>query len=147
TNTCASHCDARSPDNSLSVDNRPFDTLGPDGLFPWAPKPKGNLAAELEARQRAWFDEWWAEYWLHKSKKAAYAAFRKCVKTEKRFQQIMTATRAQKSEMLEREPRHRPYATTWLRQERWNDEIEPTPTPTKRTHDEWPEFPQGEFPQ
>jgi hypothetical protein len=37
----------------------------------------------------------------------------------------MAAVRAQKPEMLQREPAKRPYASTWLNGERWEDELQP----------------------
>lgn len=76
----------------------------------------------LNAQQDAWFEEWWAAYWLKKSRKRARAAFGKYVRTEARFREVMAATRAQNPEMQRREPQHRPHGETWLNGERWNDE-------------------------
>jgi hypothetical protein len=84
-----------------------------------------DRASELASRQGTWFKAWWAEYWHRRSKKAAWNVFRKCVKTEERFQVVMAAMRAQKAEMLQREPSKRPYGATWLNGERWEDELAP----------------------
>jgi hypothetical protein len=84
----------------------------------------------MTAEQGAWFAEWWREYWRRVAKKSAAQAFRKHVRTESRFQEVMKATRAQKPEMLEREPEKRPHGATWLNQERWTDE--PTSWATAR---------------
>ena len=74
-------------------------------------------------QQDEWFEQWWPEYFLHKAKRAARDAFMKHVRTEARFREVMTATRAQKAEMLAREPGKRPHGATWLNGERWTDEL------------------------
>jgi hypothetical protein len=124
--TCASD-DARA---SISMENLPFDTLDvlpntepngkPDRVNGRAPR---LTSANLTTEQERWFTAWWGEYWLHKAKKPAREAFRKQVKTEERFQQVMAATRAQGPEMLSRESSKRPHGATWLNGERWEDEI------------------------
>jgi hypothetical protein len=81
---------------------------------------------ELTPEQELWFTTWWGEYWLHRAKKAAREAFRKQVKTSERFDQVIAATRAQKKDMLTREPSKRPHGATWLNGERWTDEITAT---------------------
>jgi hypothetical protein len=90
-----------------------------------AAKNGNGRAPELASQQEAWFKGWWAEYWHKRAMKAAYHAFRKQVKTEDQFQVVMAAVRAQKPEMLQREPAKRPYASTWLNGERWEDELQP----------------------
>jgi hypothetical protein len=76
----------------------------------------------MTPEQEGWFTGWWAEYWLHKARKAARQAFAKQVRTAARFQQVMAATQAQKPEMLTRESSKRPHGATWLNGERWEDE-------------------------
>jgi hypothetical protein len=139
TNTRAPKADALAVGNPLSIDDPPFSTLDPDGLFPDELPQKRNPCAELEEQQRAWFAEWWATYWLHRAKKPAAEAFRKAVKTEARFREVLGATKAQAAEMLSREPAKRPYGATWLRAERWEDEMEPT-SPRPATADDYPEL-------
>jgi hypothetical protein len=80
--------------------------------------------------------EWWTEYWLRKAKKPAREAFAKRVTTEERFLQVMTATRAQRAEMLSKEPVKRPHAATWLNQERWEDEPDAVALPKRDDTDE-----------
>ena len=70
------------------------------------------------------FNTWWGEYWLHRARKPARAAFGRHVRTEKRFERVMAATRAQKPEMLNRDASKRPHGATWLNAERWNDELD-----------------------
>lgn len=114
-------CRAKSskcPPREISTDNLPFDA--PELGDPY------SLAGEddsLTPKQSEWFTEWWAAYWLKKSKKDAMAAFGKHVCTEVRFREVMAATRAQSPEMLSREPQHRPHGATWLNGERWVDEV------------------------
>jgi len=92
-----------SPDPNAKVKTRPICAMTPE--------------------QEAWFSQWWSEYWLHKAKKAAREAFRKAVTTDALFQKIMAATRAQKPEMLGRDPSKQPHGASWINGERWNDEI------------------------
>jgi hypothetical protein len=97
---------------------------GHDQLFGTLEKtiPVAKRASQMSAEQEGWFTTWWAEYWRHVAKKAAREAFRKKVRTVARFEQVMTATRAQKTEMLSREESVRPHGATWLHGERWADE-------------------------
>jgi hypothetical protein len=121
-NICAS--DARLSDSlDLSIDNPPFDTLEPHGLFP-VPESLDPQRERREFRERQdqWFEQWWEIYWLKKSRKRAQESFDRRVQTKERFQEVMEATRAQSAEMLSREPQHRPHGATWLNGERWNDE-------------------------
>jgi hypothetical protein len=118
---CASD-DARVSDSLLSIDQPPFETAAPNAQFPVEPKKPGQSIDGLTPQQDVWFAVWWADYWLRKSRKAARQAFAKQVKSVGRFEQVMAATQAQTAEMLTREPQHRPHGSTWLRQERWEDE-------------------------
>lgn len=107
---------------AVSVDEPPFDTTESDALFPGGESAPKNERQKLEAQQDSWFAEWWAVYWLKKSRKRAREAFGRHVRTEARFQQVMEATRAQSPEMLSREPQYRPHGATWLNSERWDDD-------------------------
>jgi len=123
-NICASD-NARLTDLSLSVDQPPFETTEPNAVFPLVEKRRAKSNQEkMTSQQEAWFSEWWDAYWLHKAKKATREAFRKNVQTEERFQQVLTATKAQTPAMMAREPQHRPHGATWLNAERWEDEVE-----------------------
>jgi hypothetical protein len=113
----ASKNDARVGELSAVATIRRPNTAEPDGCPPLGASSSRASAAQVEA----WFNEWWAEYWLHKAKKPAREAFSKLATTPERFQRIMAATRAQRGEMLARPPDKRPYGATWLNQERWND--------------------------
>jgi hypothetical protein len=62
------------------------------------------------------------------SKKPAERAFRQHVRTQAKFEIVMAGMRAQKPEMLRREEGYRPYASTWLNGERWEDELHPAPS-------------------
>jgi hypothetical protein len=87
-------------------------------------------APGLAAQQEAWFRCFWGEYWRRRSKKAARNAFRQHVRTQAQFEVVMAAMRAQKPEMLRREEEKRPYASTWLNGECWQDELEPASAPS-----------------
>ena len=80
----------------------------------------------LMYQQELWFETFWDEYWLKKSKKPAWEAFQEHVRTEERFQVVIAAVRAQSSEMEDRkiDGRTPPYAANWLNDERWEDELQ-----------------------
>lgn len=121
-NICASQTDARVGEFP-SINDAAFETTEPNGTFAEKKaEPKTPTIRSMTPQQEAWFAEWWSEYWRHRGKKEARAVFAKQVKTEERFSQVMAATKAQKPEMLARNPEHRPYPATWLRGERWEDE-------------------------
>jgi hypothetical protein len=124
-----------------SIDEPPFETTEPDALFvvdtPREVKPSSR---EMTPQQEQWFAAWWSEYWLGRAKKAAREAFRKQVKTEARFQQVMAATRAQSAEMKAREEGKRPHGATWLNGERWEDEVEQPRQQPQRASDDYPEL-------
>ncbi len=100
-----------------------------------------SRGGEMPPQQHAWFKEWWASYWLPKSKKQAEEAFAVRVRTEDIYRKVMAATMAQRNEMLEREPRYRPYGSTWLNGERWKDEESPAARPPRgQQTDDYPEL-------
>jgi hypothetical protein len=137
-NICASpHGNARV--SALpSIDEPPFETTEPDAVFSVEPATRTIPGRETNSEQEDWFSQWWDEYWLHRAKKAAHEAFRRHVRTEARFRQVLAATRAQKPEMLSRERSKRPHGATWLNQERWEDEIDAV-EPAGRS-DDYPEL-------
>lgn len=137
-NTCASHTDARLG-GSLSIDNPPFGTTEPDGVVSTETAHRAKPSREFTAEQDRWFTTWWIEYWRRVAKKRAREAFRKQVRTEGRFQQVMAATRAQKPEMLTREESKQPHGATWLNDERWEDET--TSVAPSKAQDDYPELP------
>jgi hypothetical protein len=116
--TCASQSDTRVSDHSLPQLKRKRVPIG------------GGKKASAE--QVGWFDQFWAAYWLRKSKKDAFAAFCKNVKMPERFAEVIAAVAAQKPEMDSRQPQHRPLAASWLHAERWADE---PPEPAKPAPD------------
>jgi len=135
TKTCASpDGDARDPQPDT-----PSEASEERASFPREPKSR-DTSKDLFTLQEAWFNEWWAEYWLRKSKEPARRAFRKHVRTEAQFRQVMAATKEQKQEMLGRERQHRPYGATWLNDKRWEDETTPDESPrvaTGPTYQKW----------
>ena len=100
-----------------------------DSLFP-IPQKEKKPDPRLE-----WFDQFWEAYWRKVSRKAAVAAFLKCVKNQARLDEVMAAVQSQSAEMLGRSPEKRPHASTWLNQERWNDELIEAATPQRTAMD------------
>ena len=118
---------------AVSIDNPPFDTTEPDALFTGGESASKNERRKLEAQQDLWFADWWASYWLKKSRKRAREAFGRHVRSGARFRQVMEATRTQSAEMLSREAQHRPHGATWLNGERWDDETATPAAPKPET--------------
>jgi hypothetical protein len=84
--------------------------------------PKNSPASDpKEDQQLGWFNQWWDIFWLKRSRKRAFDVFRKVVRSDRTFQQVMDATRKQLPEMMAKDERHRPYPETWLSGERWLD--------------------------
>ncbi len=90
-------------------------------------------APEIIDNTDAWFREFWKVYPKHKAKTAAEKSFRRKCNTAEDFDTIMTGLRSViENEWKNRDPQYIPYPTTWLNQERWNDEI----TPRQKSLDE-----------
>ena len=90
-------------------------------------------APEIIDNTDAWFREFWKVYPKHKAKTAAEKSFRRKCNTAEDFDTIMTGLRSViENEWKNRDPQYIPYPTTWLNQERWNDEV----TPRQKSLDE-----------
>lgn len=90
-------------------------------------------APEIIDNTDAWFREFWKLYPKHKAKTAAEKSFKRKCRTAEDFDTIMTGLRTViENEWKNRDPQYIPYPTTWLNQERWNDEI----TPRQKSLDE-----------
>ena len=137
TNTCASG-DAQF-DDLPPIDDPPLRTTEPGALF--AVEPISQQGPEPEAVQLSWFQRWWAIYWRKRDRKKAWLAFKRHVRTQARFEQVMKATKAQASEMFGKEEKYRPHGATWLNGERWDDETEKAPLRPSQAVDEYPELP------
>ena len=98
-------------------------TNNPPTVPPAGGRVTNRISEALTPQQAGWFVEWWNLYWLHKARKNAEKAFRKKVNDEPTFADVMSATKAQRQEMLSREPDRRPHGATWLNGERWKDEL------------------------
>jgi len=97
-----------------SGDARAIDSLTEGEKHKASPSVK-NISDEALAQ----FEAFWGAYWLKKARAAALKAF---MKHADKVDEIMAGLEAQRDEMLAREPRHRPYAASWLNGERWADE-------------------------
>ncbi len=78
----------------------------------------------LGQRQEVWFSEFWGFYWRRISRASALSSYRRKVPSEEIAALVLCAVKEQSPGMMAREPHLRPHASTWLNQERWNDEIE-----------------------
>lgn len=97
-------------------------------------KRRSRREPNLTAEQREWFDsEFWPDYWLKVAKKEAMAAFEP-ITTREKFEAVNAAKLRQRPAMMQREPKHRPHASSWLRGERFLDEDpEPCTLPAPST--------------
>lgn len=78
------------------------------------------------------FDELWAAYWRKVGKVDARKTYARKVKCAETHRLVMAAIVSQTPMMLSRNPEFRPYASSWLNGEHWEDEIEQAP-PKGRT--------------
>ena len=83
-------------------------------------EPKGKQPDQRDA----WFSEFWEAYKPIRSRarKAALKAFTKIVRSEAMFQAVMAGPQQQKLDLLSRSPEHRPFCSSWLNGERYEDE-------------------------
>ena len=70
------------------------------------------------------FAQFYALYPLKKSKAPALNAFKKLNPDQELFQKIMDAVTAQKASRQWQTKQYIPHPSTWLNQERWEDEVE-----------------------
>jgi uncharacterized protein YdaU (DUF1376 family) len=68
------------------------------------------------------FDEFWPEYWRKTAKQEAWKAYRKHVTSHETHLRVMAAINQQRGAMNSRDSEHRPHASTWLNQHRWEDD-------------------------
>lgn len=84
---------------------------------------KNHKPSELTDQQFLWFGMFWAEYWRRVSRPAAEKSFARLITSQEVFDVAMQGLRQQSASMLGRDPEHRPHASTWLNNKRWEDEI------------------------
>lgn len=70
------------------------------------------------------FDTFYAHYPLKKSKAPARKAFAKLNPDAELYQKIMDAVTAQKASRQWQQKQYIPHPSTWLNQERWEDEVD-----------------------
>jgi len=97
------------------------------------PPPAGDeqtIAIEPEPKNDIYFDLFWEQYPRKASRKKAESAWRTSVR-KRDIDTIMAALTAHKRRWREEGTTsiYIPYASTWLNQERWKDELPPTDTP------------------
>jgi hypothetical protein len=76
-------------------------------------------------RQEEWFDIFYSQYPKKVGKADAKKKFKSKCKSEKRFKEIMDGLNKQNQTVFsKRETKYIPNPSTWLNQERWNDEYD-----------------------
>ncbi len=128
-----SHSDSRIPPPEVEVEveveaelNTCASGDAPDcSATPSLVKRKTPASDTKYAQADEWFRQWWDIFWLKRGRKKALEIFRRVVLTPETFEAVMNGTRAQLPEMLAREPRFKIHGSTFLFQERWNDEAAP----------------------
>lgn len=98
--------------------------------IPASPKP---LAPFRKEGQEIGFDKFWAEYWRKDAKAIAKKSYAVHVPTGVVHKLMMAGLRAQRDKYMQRDEDKRPHASTWLNQERWNDEASPVATEPKES--------------
>lgn len=89
-----------------------------------------STKSSIEDLQKQWFTEFWGYYWRKDDKIPAWRAFKKHIRSEERYEQMLEALRAVAPEMLAKDKQFRPMAATWLNKEPWNDLGEVSPPVT-----------------
>ena len=89
-------------------------------------KPRAT-AASLASVQDRWFaEEFWPHYWRRVDKTEALRAFRKHARTVAEKDKIVAAVKAHAPYYMQRNPEHRPHASTWLNKRRYEEAPEET---------------------
>ncbi|MEP6745052.1 MAG: helix-turn-helix domain-containing protein [Gemmatimonadota bacterium] len=97
---------------------------------------KNSLSpADSEPSIEEWFERFWVAYPRHKNKKTAAAKFVIAARKTSPAVLVAAAIAFRDDPARNPDPQFNPYASTWLHQERWNDEPEPVvATPRKLTN-------------
>lgn len=102
---------------------------GAQSAFPY--KARAKYEREKYHEHKTAFDEFWKHAWRKDDKQAGFRAYRKQLRRVGP-DVLLSAVIAQSPYYLQREPDKRPYMSTWLNGERWNDELDaPAQTPKK----------------
>lgn len=99
-----------------ALDHASFSLTGPSA-DPARPGRKTSDTKEFKA--------FWELRWRSEDRKAAVIAFGRIATNSTKISAIMAAASAQRQDMLTKDRTLRPYMSTWLNKERWNDEDEP----------------------
>lgn len=90
---------------------------------------------KIEKLQERWFAQWfWPARWRNEGKKEALASWKKKATSEERAKSIVEAEARQKPQYLRRDTDKRPHMSTWLNQDRFDDEVEVFETGNGREH-------------
>lgn len=94
-----------------------------DGQLP--AKVKGSKVKESKESNVLFFEKFWNEYPRHENKKKALDSFTRIKVDEQLLEKMLATLKEQKQsdQWLAGGGKFIPHPTTWLNQERWNDEV------------------------
>ena len=113
-----------------------IDDLGVKNLHPSGEKIspsnlniiiKDNIEDNSMFDQEDAFNRFWALYPRHVNKKKAHKKFLEICKNQEMLSKILSAIVDQKESVQWQDEKYIPHPTTWLNNERWNDEVEVRP--------------------
>ena len=84
---------------------------------------KKNSEIEVLDQKEMWFESFWKIYPKHQDKKKAKQKFLKACTNEKEYKAIMDGLRNVLPVWAKKDTKYIPMPTTWLNDERWNDEV------------------------
>lgn len=85
---------------------------------------KDNIDNNSAFDQEDAFKRFWALYPKHVNKKKAHKKFLEICKNQEMLSKILSAIVDQKESQQWRDPKFIPHPSTWLNNERWNDELD-----------------------
>ena len=83
-----------------------------------------NSEIEVLDQKEMWFESFWEIYPKHQDKKKAKQKFLKACTNEKEYKAIMDGLRNVLPVWAKKDNKYIPMPTTWLNDERWNDEVD-----------------------
>jgi hypothetical protein len=119
--------------NSLYKEHRVLTEITSENTNKHAPvlvEIPASTKSSIEDHQKQWFSEFWNYYWRKDDKIPAWRAFKKHIRSEDRYEQMLEALRAVAPEMLAKDKQFRPMAATWLNKEPWEGLGEVSPPVT-----------------
>jgi hypothetical protein len=140
-------CDSPSSNRELTVNSPlldgeyPPDSLNPDSLIPDSLNPDSlnRSSDDVESEKKSnGFETFWVAYPRKIAKPAALKAWKSAIKSKTfpGIEKVVAAINQQKTwqQWSTNNGKYIPYATTWINQERWNDEPAEVSSFSERTY-------------